>query len=293
MVVLVANPASGGGRGIRLLPQVERELTARGIPHRLVLSEDAGHPERASRQAAREGADIVVAMGGDGLVSGCANGVLGTSTALAVIPVGSGNDFARALGLDHRKPLRSVRLIGEGSRSRIDAVRAEGPGWSRHYVCVAGTGFDSETNAVANSVRFLRGTAKYLYAVVRTLARFRPARFRLRVDGEEADLEAMMVAVGNAASYGGGMRVCPDASLRDGRLQVCVVGAMSRWRFLAAFPQVFRGTHVTHSRVRMLTGRKVEVEADRPFEVYADGEPFGWLPAAFTVEPDALEVIAP
>lgn len=293
MVVLVANPTSGGGRGGQLLPEVERELAARGIQNRLVLSEDADHPERAAREAAESGADVLVAMGGDGLVNACANGVLGTETALAVIPVGSGNDFARSLGLDHRRPLRAVPLIARGARSRVDAVRAEGTGWSRHYVCVAGTGFDSETNAVANSVRRLRGTAKYLYAVVRTLARFQPARFMLRVDGERLTVDAMMVAVGNAASYGGGMRVCPDASLRDGQLEVCVVGAMSRRRFLAAFPRVFRGTHVHHPDVTMLQGGSIEVEADRPFEVYADGELFGRLPATFTVEPDALEVIAP
>jgi diacylglycerol kinase (ATP) len=293
MVVLVVNPTSGGGRGARLLPEVERALADLGVPHRVVVSQDADHPERAAREAAEEGVEVLAAMGGDGLVGACANGVAGTGTALAVIPVGSGNDFARSLGLDHRKPMRSVRVIAEGSRSRIDAVRAEGNGWSRRFVCVAGTGFDSETNAFANSVRRLRGTAKYLYAVVRTLAKFRPSAFRLRVDGEATDLDAMMVAVGNAASYGGGMRVCPDASLRDGLLEVCVVGAMSRARFLAAFPRVFRGTHVTHPDVTMLRGRTVEVEADRPFEVYADGEPFGWLPATFTVEPDALEVMAP
>ena len=293
MIVLVANPTSGGGKGGRLLPAAVRALAALDDEHRVVVSASPDHPERAAREAAAEGVPTVVAMGGDGLISAVANAVVGTGTALAVVPVGSGNDFARRLGLDHRRPLEALDLLSSGRRRRIDAVLAEGEAWSRHYVCVAGTGFDSVTNEVANRIHRLRGTAKYLLAVARTLRSFEPAGFTIRVDGHERETTAMMVAVGNAASYGGGMRVVPDASLDDGILDVCIVGAMSRRRFLAAFPRVYRGTHVTHPDVTMLRGARVEVEASKPFPVYADGEPFGSLPATFTVQPDALEVIAP
>lgn len=293
MVVLVANPTSGSGKGRRLIPPAVAGLRSLGIDHRVVVTEGPDHPERAAREAAEGGAEILVALGGDGLASACANGVLGTATALAVIPAGHGNDFARCLGLDVKRPLDALSLLRRGSNRRIDAIRAEGDGWGRHFVCVGGAGFDSETNEYANSLRRLGGTAKYVVSVFRTLARFRPAEFTLRLDGEERRLEAMMVAVGNASSYGGGMRVCPDALLDDGALDLCVVGALGKLEFAITFPRVFRGTHVRHPAVTVDRGEKLELEASRPFPVYADGEPLGRLPASFTVVPGALEVVAP
>lgn len=293
MIVLVANPSSGGGKGGRVMPSAIRALGALGRTHRVVVTEDGRHPERAAREAIEAGAEVVVALGGDGHVSACANALIGTGVPLAILPTGTGNDFARRLGLDHRRPLRSLSLLQEGRARRVDSVRIEGAGWTRSYVCVAGAGFDSETNATANAMRRLRGTAKYVVAVLRTLRRFRPAEFRVVTDDADVRLDAMMVAVANSASYGGGMLVCPEAEVDDGVLDLCLVGAMSRRSFVAAFPRVFRGTHVTHPRVTMLRSRKVLLESSRPFDVYADGERFGPLPATFTVEPGTLEVIAP
>lgn len=293
MLVLVANPAARNGRGARLIPEAVRALEGLGLEHRVVVTEDGAHPERAAREAAEAGAEVVVAMGGDGHVGSCANGVLGSGTALAVVPAGNGNDYARTLGYDPAEPLAALRALREGSRRRVDVVRAEGPGWARHFVNVGGAGFDSETNAYANRLRRLKGTARYTVAVFKTLATFRPAEFSLRVDGEEHRRAAMMVAVGNGPAYGGGMRVCPDAALDDGALDLCVVGAVPRRTFVAVFPRVFKGTHVTHPAVTVLRGARVEVDASRPFEVYADGERFGPLPATFTIVPGALEVVVP
>lgn len=293
MVVLVANPTSGGGRCRRLIPEILTRLQERDEPHRVVITEDGDHPRRATLEAIEQGAKVVVAMGGDGLVGSCADALVGGSTALAVVPAGSGNDFAGHLGIDAKHPVEAIEMLWRGSSRRIDVIRAEGPGWDRHYVCVAGAGFDSEANDVANRVHRLHGTAKYVYAVFRTLIGFRPSDLLVRVDGEEHRLRGMLVAVGNASSYGGGMKVCPDASLEDGLAEVCVVEAMWKPRFLATFPRVFKGTHVGHPKVTMLRGAKVEIESSRPFRVYADGEPFGPLPATFTVVPRALEVYTP
>lgn len=292
-VVLVANPTAGGGRGRKLIPRAEAALRALSFEHRTVITDDGAHPMRAAREAAAEGASAVVALGGDGLVGSCAEGLVGTDTPLVVIPAGNGNDFAQSLGLDRKRPFESLTLLREGRIRPIDAVRAEGPGWERHYVCVAGAGFDSEVNAYANTLTRLRGTARYVVAVFRTLAPFRPAEMTIRVDGEERRLDAMMVAVANAPQYGGGMKVCPDASLDDGMLDVCIVRAMPKRRFVALFPRVFTGRHVTLPVVIMLRGQKVEVESGRPFDVYGDGERFGSLPATFTTVSGALKVAAP
>jgi diacylglycerol kinase (ATP) len=292
-VVLVANPTAGGGRGRRMIPRAEAALGALGVEQRLVMTDDGAHPLRAAREAAADGAPAVVALGGDGLVGSCAEGLVGTETALAVVPAGNGNDFARSLGLHPKRPFLALELLREGRLRAVDAVRAEGPGWGRHYVCVGGAGFDSDVNAYANTLTRLHGAARYVVAVFRTLARFRPAKFTVRVNGEERTLEAMMVAVANAPQYGGGMKVCPEASLDDGLLDVCVVRAIPRRTFIAVFPRVFRGTHVTHPAVVMLRGQKVEIEAERPFDVYGDGERLGPLPAVFSAVAGALKVAAP
>ncbi|MGH2722943.1 MAG: diacylglycerol/lipid kinase family protein [Actinomycetota bacterium] len=292
-VVLVANPTSGGGRARRVLPGAVSALRSVGIEHRVVVTHDGAHASEVAAEAARAGVRAVVAVGGDGLVGTCAAALAGTSSVLAVVPAGTGNDLARNLGLDPKDPFRSVSCLAEGRIRRIDTVAIEGRGWTARYSCVAGAGFDSEANELANSLTRLRGTPRYVAAVFRTLVRFQPARFSLWVDGREQEGRAMMVAVGNATSYGGGMRICPDALLDDGVVDVCVVGALPKLEFAATFPRVFRGTHVDHPAVRFMRGRRVQLSADRPFRVYGDGEPLGHLPATFTVDPRSLEVAAP
>lgn len=292
-VLVLVSPTSGRGKAGRLAPALSRGLRRAGLAHEVVISREPAHAQRTAARAAERGALAVVAVGGDGMVHLCANGLIGSETALAVVPAGTGNDFARCLGLDPKAPLGVVELLASGRLRAVDAVLATGPGWRRHYVCVAGVGFDSETNAYANTLTRLRGTPRYVAAVFRTLVRFRPASFRVSVDGAERRLGAMLVAVGNAASYGGGMRVCPDASLDDGLLDVCVVGAMSKLSFVRAFPKVFSGKHVYHPAVITMRGSEIEVEAARPFEVYVDGERGGPLPARFEVLPGALRVVAP
>jgi diacylglycerol kinase (ATP) len=292
-VVLIANPTAGGGRGRRMIPHAVATLNALGIEHHLVITDDGAHPLRASREAAAEGAPAIVSLGGDGLVGSCAEGLVGSATVLAVVPAGNGNDFAHSLGLHRKRPFLALECLREGRVRAVDAVRAEGPGWERQFVCVGGAGFDSEVNAYANTLKRLHGAARYVVAVFRTLVRFQPADFTVRVDGEEWRLPAMMVAVANAPQYGGGMKVCPDAVLDDGLVDVCVVRAIPKRTFVALFPRVFRGTHVGYPAVRMLRGQKVEVEAARAFDVYGDGERLGPLPATFTVVAGALKVAAP
>lgn len=291
MIVVVANPSSGRGKAARVLPRVEAALGDAGLEFRVHVSTSADDAVAAARRAAEDGARIVAALGGDGQVGLCANGVIGSEAALAVLPAGTGNDFAPLLGLDRRDPVAAARALADPSIRRIDVVRAETSSGVAYFVNVGGVGFDSEVNDLANRTRWLRGTPKYVWSVFATLARFRPARFSLRVDGERRDLDAMMVAVGNGVSYGGGMRVTPDAVLDDGLLDLCVVGALPKWQFVRTFPKVFSGTHGANPAVTMIRGAEIEVAADRPFDVYGDGERLGGLPARFVVEPARLAVV--
>lgn len=292
-IAVVANPEAGRGKGARLIPRVDALLDSLGLDYRLHVSETPEDPERLSRQAAREGAEIVAALGGDGHAGACANGIVGTGASLALIPAGTGNDFARHLGLDRKDPLGAARLLVSPVTRSIDLGHVDTAERARYYLNVAGAGFDSEVNAHANRVRMLSGTPKYIYSTFVTLARYTAGRFEVRVDGEDHSLPAMMIAVANATSYGGGMLVCPDARVDDGALDVCVIGKVSKWDFVRTFPKVFKGRHVDHPAVRMLRGEKVEISGDRPFLVYADGELVGSLPATFTVLPQSIRVVVP
>lgn len=292
-VAVVANPSSGRGKGGKLIPGVDQLLSSMGVEHTILVSRDAADAQRLAREAVGNGTPIVAALGGDGHVGNVANGLIGTGGALAVIPAGTGNDFARHIGLNRKDPLGAVRLLAEPVFTKIDVVRVLHAEGERYFVNVAGTGFDSQVNAHANGVRFLKGTPKYIYSTFVTLARFKPGRFSIDVDGREREVSGMLVAVGNGVSYGGGMKVTPDARSDDGELDLCVLGAVSKPTFVLTFPKVFSGRHVQHPSVQMLRGKVIKISADRPFDVYGDGERFGPLPATFTVVPGALMVVVP
>ncbi len=289
-LVVIANPTAGHGKAGRLIGRVDRMLHGTGIGYRIVLSGSAADLERRARTAADDGAGTVAVLGGDGSVGIAANGLLGTDAVLAVLPSGTADDFAAAMGVGSLE--KAVRAIAAGVSERIDVVRVEAAGVSRIMVNVAGCGFDSEVNEAANAMRVKLGaTGTYVAAILKTLSRFKPAGFTIRADDQVVTGPHMLVVVGNSIRYGGGMRVTPDASVIDGLLDICLLEAMSTSAFLRAFPRVFRGTHVTHPAVRMLRARHVEIEADRRVLVYADGERIGAAPASFDVLPAALSLI--
>ena len=291
-VAVVVNPTSGRGRAARILPQVEPRLAA--LPADVMVSDGPDHAAKLARDAAAGGAEIVVAMGGDGMIGMVGGALVGTTAALGIIPTGTGNDFAVALGYGKRRPLDAVALLRDPSVLEIDAARVTWEGGGRLYLNVAGTGFDSEVTEAANRMRTrVQGTAKYVAAVFRTLPGFRAGRFEIDIDGTGHTLPGMMIAVGNGKSYGGGMKITPGASFTDGLLDLTVIGAMSKPEFVRSFPTVFRGTHVNHPKVSTLRGARIEIAADRPFEVYADGERCGPLPATFEIVPKALRVVVP
>jgi diacylglycerol kinase (ATP) len=289
-LVVVANPTAGRGKAGRLIGKVDRLLLSSGLEHEMRVSTSAEHLGVLAREAAEAGASIVAALGGDGTVSITANALLGTGAALAPLPAGTGGDFAKAVGMGSIE--RAVRQLVDPRIEPIDVVRVTAGTERRHYVNIAGAGFDSEVNETANDVRVRIGaTGTYVVSILKTLAKFEPAGFRVELDDEVLELSAMLVVVANSVSYGGGMRVTPRASVVDGVLDLCIVEAMTIPAFLRAFPRVFRGTHVSHPKIRMARSTTVRVEADRRVQVYADGERVGPLPGHFEVLPGALPLV--
>lgn len=289
-VVVVVNPSAGRGKAGRLIGKIDTLLHRAGVRHEIRVSESAQDLQAQVRSAAEDGAGLVAALGGDGTMGMAANGLLGTDAALAILPSGTADDFAASLGI--RSIEGAVRAIVEGNIVPIDVVRVTTGAEQRHYVNIAGCGFDSEVSEAANAMRIkLRGKGTYVAAVVKTLSRFTPAGFRIELDDEVVEGPHMLVVVGNAISYGGGMKVTPNASVVDGMLDVCLLEAVSTTTFLRAFPKVFRGTHVSHPNVRMARARRVRVQANRRVMVYADGERVGPAPAVFEIVPAALPVV--
>jgi diacylglycerol kinase (ATP) len=285
----IVNPVAGRGRTQKLLPELERAASAAGIT--LHVSPEPGAPAKIARAATDDGHDLV-ACGGDGLVTEVAGVAADTGRRLAVVPTGAGNDFARVLGYDPKHPLRAFDAVANGRDHVVDLGRVNG----RWYTCVTASGFDAEANRWANTVRKLSGTTLYVAAVLRTLAVYKPHRFRVTVDDEVLETTAWLVAVGNGPAYAGGMHVTPDARLDDGLLDVTIVGAMGRPEFLWTFPKVFKGKHVHHPKVTTRRGSLVHLEsldASIPMEVYADGERVGPLPGTMEAVRDALNVRVP
>ncbi len=290
-VVVIANPTAGRGKAGKLIGKVDEILRSLGVEHSVKVSESAADMERLAREAGGSGAEIVAALGGDGSVGLVANGLLGTGAALAVLPGGTADDFAKSV-MGTGKLEEAARMLAVPDIRSIDVVRVTAGAQVRHYVAVAGAGFDSEVNETANAMKIgLGSTGTYVAAVLKTLKRFVPARYEFTVDGQEFELEAMLAVVGNSQQYGGGMRVCPQASVVDGLMDLVIVEALSRGAFLRAFPRVFKGSHLSHPKVRMMNAKSVKIEANRKIQVYADGERVGSLPAIFEVLPGALPAV--
>ncbi len=284
---LLVNPASANGRALKALPAVHRTLDALGAEHRTVTTRSIDHAYDEACTAA-DAAETVVALGGDGLLRPLAGALKGTAGSLAVIPCGRGNDFARVLGVP-TDPAEAARVAVEGSERMLDVANVEGT----PFLGIASFGFDSDCNRIANEAKLIRGNGVYVYSALRVLALWKPATFTVAVDGERHEITGYSVAVGNSKVYGGGMYILPQAELDDGKLDVMLVRDSPRRRFLWGVLKTFKAAHTDSPYVDFFRGEEIEVSADRPFAIYADGDPIGATPAMVRVERRCLRVIAP
>ena len=244
-----------------------------------------------ARRAADDGVARLVVAGGDGTMHQAAQGLAGTACALGVVPLGTGNDLAGTLGVPSDLEAATRRALAGRVRA-LDLLRVG----ERVSVSYAGVGFDSEVTRFANEeVKRLRGPLVYLYAVLHTLATFRPPAMRVDHDGGSFSGRAMFAVVANLPRFGGGMRIAPEALPDDGWLDLVIVRELSRLRLLAVFPKVYRGTHVRHPAVQIVRTRRAEITLDREMTMYGGGEPMATQPAGepYTIEvmPGALRVV--
>ncbi|MBA4862569.1 diacylglycerol kinase [Streptomyces sp. PSKA54] len=292
-ITLFVNPTAGRGRGAHAAQPAASALRAAGFSVRTILGEDVADGLRRAREAVESGTGALIAVGGDGMASLALQAVAGTRIPLGIVAVGTGNDFARALGLPVRDPAAAGRIVAESLKEErvrdIDLGRVDGT-W---FGTVLASGFDSRVNDRGNRMRLPAGRFKYDLAMVAELAAFRPVPYKITLDGGVVhEVEATLVAVGNGSSYGGGMKICAGSDLSDGLFDITVVGDCSRRTLLRVFPQVYKGTHLDHPKVTVHRAARVELVAEG-ITGYADGERLGALPLAAECVAGAVRILGP
>lgn len=293
-VALLTNPTAGKGKGAKARDLTLPRLKAAGFTVRELEGADAHEALSLARSAVAEGVAALVACGGDGLVHLAAQAVARTGTPLGIVPAGTGNDVASYVDLPRQNLSASVDLTVEALVARrtrtLDLAVAHTEAGERYFVTVLAAGFDAIVNERANAMAWPKGQMRYNLATLLELGTFAPLRYRLELDGETREVEAMLCAVGNGWAFGGGLRITEGALLDDGLLDVVIIRPMSKLGLIRTYPKLFKGTHTTipeyeHARVRTITVSTPGIVA------YADGERFGALPLTVSCVPGALEVL--
>ena len=287
-IALLTNPVSGKGRGVSILEAARPRLQEAGFSVRSLMGRDADEALDLARACVEDGVESLVVVGGDGMVHVALQALVGTQTRLGLIPAGTGNDVARYFDIPRRDTAAATDVVIAGKERTIDVARIG----STYYVTVLAAGFDAVVNERANQMAWPKGQMRYNLATLAELRTFAPIPYVLDIDGVQHRFEAMMVAIGNGPSFGGGLRIAEGAVLDDGLLDVVVIMPMSKPQLVRTYPKLFKGTHVHHRQYRHHHARKVTIAAPG-ITAYADGERIAALPLTVEVVPLALRVLVP
>jgi diacylglycerol kinase (ATP) len=291
---LVANPSAGKGRALSLLPAVAGILRDGGSDVEILLSRDFDEAEAMTQQAVADGVDVLVVMGGDGMMHlgantcAAAHARADTRTTLGLIPAGTGNDLCRGIGLDPDDAVAAATVIAHGQTRSLDLALV-----GRRYVgAVLATGFDALVNRRANAMTWPRGSSRYAVATLAELRTFTTLHYRLTLDGVVREQDAMLVAIGNSSSYGGGMRICPAADPFDGLLDVTIIHPVGRLKLLQLLPQMYSGRFARDPCVEQLRATEITVEG-AGLVGFGDGELIAAAPLTVRSVPGAISVFVP
>ncbi|MCW2853459.1 MAG: diacylglycerol kinase [Nocardioides sp.] len=286
-IALLANPTAGRGKGARMALAALERLRSRGHDVRALQGRDADEALDLARACVADGVDALVVVGGDGMVNLGVQAVATTSTPLGVIPAGTGNDVARYVDLPRTDPVAAADRVLAGHTRTLDLAVCQG----RYFTTVMAAGFDAVVNERANRMTWPTGQMRYNLATVAELRTFRPLDYTIDLDGTVLRLPAMLVAIGNGPSFGGGLRITEGALLDDDLLDVVIIKPIGKLDLVRTYPRLFRGTHTSHPQYERHRARRVTVAA--PGIVgYADGERFGPLPLTIESVPGALILLS-
>lgn len=282
----MVNPASGRGHGVRAGERAAGVFRNAGVAVEVVTAPDAGTASALMAEHVAIGTDALVVVGGDGIVHLAAGVLAGTEIPLGVIPAGTGDDLARHLGLPLSDPRAAARTVLTGETRAIDLTRAG----DEYCVGIIAAGVDAAIAARAARHHWPHGRTRYVLATLVELLRCAPRRYRLELDDDVVETDAMLVAAGSLPAYGGGMHVLPDAVDDDGQIDVIIVRATTRAELLRVFPRVYSGRHTSHPSVSLHSAKRVRIDGPG-LTAIADGEPVGTLPLTLQAAPGALTVI--
>src|SRR4030043_1651220 len=288
--LIFLNPSSAKGKALGIKELIESEFKKLELNYHIHISKNLQDIIDGTKDNLKNDFSNFVAVGGDGTVHYMANALAGTDKKLGVIPTGSGNDISTSLGIPS-DIAKCCLIIKKGKTKRLDLGLIND---KYYYVCVAGSGFDSQVNDLANNTRLpLKGPIKYTYAVYKTLITFKSKRLYLSYDSNRREIYGMMIAVANMPMYGGGMKITPAADPQDGLFDVCIIKRMSKLHFIKIFPKVYEGKHVDDSHVEIFRTSSFSLDSEYRFSVFADGEYICKLPANFRIVPKKLNFIVP
>ncbi len=299
-VKVIVNPVAGAYSTRRKWPLISQRLRDAGLSFDYEYTHGVGHAIELARAAVNDGHRFLVAVGGDGTVNEVANGILSSTNSrritLGVVNTGTGSDFARSMGIP-RDYASACSSLTSRRRLWIDIgvveYRSAGKSKQRFFVNAAGIGFDAEVvETTARLPKYFRGTIPYLIGLARTLFGYRNKSVALMVDNRMETTRVLSVVVANGCYFGGGMYVAPQAELGDGLLDVLTVGDFGKLELLMAFPKIYKGTHITHPKIRMEKARHIKIDSSERLLVHADGELLGEAPASFWLMPSALRIVA-
>ena len=288
-IINLVNPAAKRGQARRLLARALEVFRRQDVHFDVSESQSSRHLMELARRAREEKPDLIVSAGGDGTHHYVINGLFGSEIPVGMLPMGTGNDFAKGVGMPMDVHAAAATLLNCPVRE-IDLAQAG----AAVYGCIAGVGFDSTVTRYANEhARWLSGSLAYTWSLLCCMPEYRPQQLEITADGESFSEEVLFAVVGNNSSYGGGIRLTPRARLDDGILDICIVPYLSRLELLRWVPRAYRGQHLNHPRIKYLHARKITLRATSRMELFGDGEFLQELPATIEVLPSALRVIAP
>jgi diacylglycerol kinase (ATP) len=283
MWLVVVNPKAGQGAAASLATQVVGYLASREISYRMISPSSAAETKSLVSESLRNGeASKLLSVGGDGLFHLLLQLAVEFKVPLAVAPGGTGNDFYRTLGWFEHELTDYLEQLISTEPTFVDVGVVDG----EYFGAVLSSGFDSVVNERANKLKWPKGPAKYNVAIALEFPKFNAIEFKIFADAKVLEVEAMLIAIGNGQSYGGGMRVCPSADLHDGQLDIMILHPVSKLEFLKVFPTVYQGTHIEHPQVEILQAKKIRIESAAI--AYADGERIGQLPVQVESLPQSL-----
>ena len=283
MWLVVVNPKAGMGAAASLATQVVGFMQLRNIAYRMISPNSAAETKSLVRESLRNGeATRLLSVGGDGLFHLLLQLAIEFKVPLAITPGGTGNDFYRTLGWFDHDLTDYLEHLSSRQPTLVDVGVVDG----EYFGAVLSSGFDSVVNERANRMKWPTGPAKYNIAIALELPKFKAIEFKIFADEKVLEVEAMLIAIGNGRSYGGGMQVCPDADLHDGLFDIMILHPVSKMEFIKVFPTVYKGTHIKHPQVEVIRAKQTRIESSAI--AYADGERIGQLPVQVESLPQSL-----